>query len=318
MNRPNCSAFTAKGVQCSARSLFVYDEFSLCGKHIKKYAPHLEEHGIEGTGNIINHDNAESARKKERRERLALMRMARNMNEQEMRMQQEINIVNEIVEEAIQRRVEEIQNQIIRENPPNNRVRVKPVGALQKFVNDKQNVHTSAAVKQTTDIIERILKIEVPNGYNWNMRRCSKTPGEIIAYCRLSIDASRTMMDKYTMNDDIYDLGKGIYGRLLDCVWQYIRNSDDKKVLYKTLKTELEDNIGMCQQGNLSRLANILAGYLEGVGSTESVSEILGREFPKLWDIEDENERVEAGNKILNRLSVTEKDVRDNWIAALY
>jgi hypothetical protein len=40
------------------------------------------------------------------------------------------------------------------------------------------------------------MKIEVPKIFRWNMRRCSKTPGEIIADCRLSIKAARTMLEK--------------------------------------------------------------------------------------------------------------------------
>ena len=154
--------------------------------------------------------------------------------------------------------------------------------------------------------------------FRWNMTRCSKTPGEIIADCRLSINSSRTMMDKYTSADEIYGLGRGIYGRLLDAVWQYIKKSEDRKTLRRILASELEDNIGMCQQGNLSRLANVLAGYLTGVGSCESIADVLGREFPKLWDIDDEDERIAEGNKILDRLVVTDADTRKAWIDGLY
>jgi hypothetical protein len=101
-------------------------------------------------------------------------------------------------------------------------------------------------------------------------------------------------------------------------VWQYIKNSEDRKTLRTILKSELEDNVGMCQQGNLSRLANVLAGYLEGVGSFESISEVLGREFPKLLDIDNEDERIAQGNKILDRLVVTDADTRKVWIDGLY
>jgi hypothetical protein len=194
----------------------------------------------------------------------------------------------------------------------------KPVREMENFVKDKQNVHTTAAVKQTQGIIDRILKIEVPKDYKWNTKTCSKTPGEIISECSLSINASRVMMDKYTLADDIYEFGPGIYGRVLDCVWQYIKKSSDKADLCKIMKTELEDNIGMCLQGNLTRLCNVLAGYLEGVDSGESVAEVLGREFAKLWDIDDEDERVEAGNSILDRMAVVDKKVREDWIASLY
>jgi hypothetical protein len=45
---------------------------------------------------------------------------------------------------------------------------------------------------------------------------------------------------------------------------------------------------------------------------------VLGREFPKLWDIDNEDERIAQGNKILDRLVVTDADTRKAWIDGLY
>ena len=101
-------------------------------------------------------------------------------------------------------------------------------------------------------------------------------------------------------------------------MWQYIKSSDDKDDLCKILKQELQDNVGMCMQGNLSRLCNVLAGYLEGIGSAESIAEVLGREFPKLWEIDNADERVAHGNKILDRMAVMDTAKREEWIASLY
>ena len=98
----------------------------------------------------------------------------------------------------------------------------------------------------------------VPAEYRWNMETIAKTPGEIIAECKISIAAGKLLMEKYTSDETIYDMVPGIYGKTLDSVWQYIKSSSDKEVLIKTLKIELEDNIGMCAQGNLTRLCNVL------------------------------------------------------------
>ena len=190
------------------------------------------------------------------------------------------------------------------------------VGALQAFAQDRQNVHTTQAVKQTKEIVARILKIPVPPEYRWNMNECSKTPGEIILDCKVSPTATWQMMAKYCQADNVYELGKGIYGRVLDCVWQYIKGSEHKEDLCKILKTEMEDNIGMCAQGNLSRLANILSGYMEGVGPQESVAEILGRLLPPLMQIEDEGERLDKAKKIMDEYGVLTTD-RAAWLREL-
>ena len=288
-----CNAYTAGGTQCLNRAYISRSEIHFCGIHWRKYEPMF-----------INMGDEEASARIRNEIRVAADWLVRA----------EARLADDIVDAAIARRIAALEAEI--RMPAHRPVpRQEP---LAQFVNDRQNVHTSAAVKQTTDIVNRILEIEVPKMFRWNMTRCSKTPGEIIADCRLSINSSRTMMDKYTSADEIYGLGRGIYGRLLDAVWQYIKKSEDRKTLRRILASELEDNIGMCQQGNLSRLANVLAGYLTGVGSCESIADVLGREFPKLWDIDDEDERIAEGNKILDRLVVTDADTRKAWIDGLY
>ena len=184
----------------------------------------------------------------------------------------------------------------------------KQVNELERFATDNQNVHTTVAVNQTKTIVASMLEIHVPDDYKWNVYIISKTPGEIISNCHLGINAGRVMMDKYTLSDDIYEMGEGIYGKVLDGVWQYIKHSDHKTDLCKILATELKDNVGQCLQGNLSRLCNVLAGYMD-MGSQESLSEILGRRFALISTIEE-------GIVILDELGVTGK-MREEWLSAL-
>ena len=184
-------------------------------------------------------------------------------------------------------------------------------GELEAFAVDNQNVHRTETVKMVTTIVEKVLKIEVPKAYRWNARYISKTPGCIITDCRLSVQAGMAMMEKYSKSDNIYELGNGIYGRVLDCVWQFISKSDDKQSLCAILRTELQDNVGMCMQGNLSRLCNVLSGYIDEIKLTESPSERLGREFPKLMEIEDATERMNKATLILAEVGLP----RAEWSA---
>jgi hypothetical protein len=179
---------------------------------------------------------------------------------------------------------------------------------LQRFATDNQNVHTTLALNQTKTIVASMLEIHVPDDYKWNVYTISKTPGEIISNCQLSINAGRVMMDKYTLSDDIYEMGEGIYGKVLDAVWQYIKHSDHKTDLCKILAQELKDNVGQCLQGNLSRLCNVLAGYMDGVGSQESLAEILGRRFAAI-------STRDQGIAILNELGVS-GTMREEWLSA--
>lgn len=181
-------------------------------------------------------------------------------------------------------------------------------GELHNLAADRQNIHTTLVVTQTKQYVETICRIQVPDGYKWNMNECSKTIGEIISECKLTPRGAWQMAAKYCSDEDIYEMGVGIYGKVLDSVWQYVKTSTSKDDLCKIIRQEMEDNVGMCAQGNLSRLCNILSGYLEGVGSHESIAERLGRLLPNLMEIQDQNERIREVQRVLEENSVPHEE----------
>ena len=188
---------------------------------------------------------------------------------------------------------------------------------VRDFAADSQNVHTTVAVTQTQEIIQKILStIPVPEEYRWDADVCSKTPGEIISECKLKQAAAFQMMSKYTSSETIYEMESGVYGKTLDAIWQFVKNSDDKTCLVRILKTELEDNIGMCAQGNLTRLANVLAGYVDGIDIPKPVSEVLGDELPKLMVVENVEVRIQLAAKLLRQHSVPVAEW-DAWLEPL-
>ena len=181
---------------------------------------------------------------------------------------------------------------------------------LANFAADPQNVHTTEAVNQTKEIVARIRQVAVPEDYRWDSVNSSKTPFEIGLECKLSQRAAWQMISQYAQATAIYDIEEGIYGKVLDSVWQYVKISPEKEDLCKILRNEMEDNVGMCAQGNLSRICNILAGYMDGVGSQESLAEKLGTIFGKLADIEDPAERFDRAAQEL----VWNKVPKDQWM----
>lgn len=192
----------------------------------------------------------------------------------------------------------------------------QPPRDLAVFAADPQNVHTAVTVRQTKEIVERVRMIPVPEGYRWNKMFVSKTIGEIIADCQLTSHSAAQMFNQYVSSVAIYDIEEGIYGKVLDSVWQYVKNSPNKEDLCNILRNEMRDNIGMCAQGNLSRICNILAGYMEGIGSQESVSERLGRLMPPLMEIEDVDIRIRNALNILQENAIPISDW-DTWINPL-
>jgi len=180
---------------------------------------------------------------------------------------------------------------------------------IAQFIADPQNVHTSEAVRQTKDIVARVLTIPVPEEYRWHPINSSKTPFEIGLECKLSQKAAWQMISQYAQDVAVYDIEPGIYGKVLDSVWQYVKSSPNKDELCVIARQELQDNVGMCAQGNLSRVCNILSGYLDGVAPPESIADKLGRLLPPLTSIDDAYDRFIQAVVILKDNRVP----RDEW-----
>lgn len=140
---------------------------------------------------------------------------------------------------------------------------------LAEIANDNQGIHTSEVLKKFKEMVELIRKIEVPEEYRWSMTKMSKTMVEIISECDLTPRAAWQFSSKYCADDTIYDMEAGIFGKLMDAVWQHTKILDDPDSLKQIVKEELEMNIGTCAQGNLTRVANILVGILDGLDPQE-------------------------------------------------
>ena len=140
---------------------------------------------------------------------------------------------------------------------------------LAEISADRQNIHTTEVMNKFKKMVELIRKIEVPEEYRWNMTKVSKTMSEIISECELTPQAAWQFSSKYCSDETIFDMENGIFGKLMDSVWQHVKNLDDPDSLKKIVKEELEMNIETCAQGNLTRVANILVGILDGLDPQE-------------------------------------------------
>jgi hypothetical protein len=221
--------------------------------------------------------------------------------------------------DAIQRRHDlQVRNRIRRQQIRNERLAAyeplyQEVNQLAAFAADNQNVHTAIIVEKVKRMVTKILEIPVPAEYSTDTL---KTPGEIILECNLTKKAAQQMMSKYCEEVDIYDLGIGIYPCVLNSIWQYIKGSPNSEDLKKILKSEMQDNIGMCQQGNLSRLCNILSGYLDGlIVDVQSPREILAQRLAILH-AESPVDMYQQARQILYELMIAPEEW-DEWLTPL-
>ena len=228
--------------------------------------------------------------------------------------QEGLRISIALAQTLIERYLEQLGNPIVVNG---NTVRRQET-QLARITKDSQNVHTKVVVDSVKSNIKFLFDtIQVPPGYGWNMNVPSLTYRDIIVRCNLSVKAVKQFSNMYLSDEQIYDMQSGIYGLVMDRVWQFILSSEHRNELIKALRSELTDNVNTCPQGNLSRLAcNVLSGYLEGIKQAETPAEILGREFPKLMEIQDVNQRIEKGRTLLTQTNYPE-NMWNEWLEAL-
>jgi len=190
---------------------------------------------------------------------------------------------------------------------------------MPAFHLDNQNVHRVETVSNVKSIIAKLMALKelepTDKTFNWSAEVLSATPIDIIMKCSINPAAGVLLVQKYASAETIYDMVPGIYAKVLDRVWQFIRTSEDADNLRKILKTELQDNVGMCAQGNLSRLCNVLSGYIEGL-TTPPIAEILGDLLPPLASIASLDARYIAAVEILRTHSVPE-EIWNDWLEPL-
>ena len=335
MNSDNCKAITRSGKQCACRARITSEGVEeYCYKHdflLKRMGPIIfeyrqlrneyasnkkkitEEVGShpykaklwEARANYMKQVVEMDKRYAEFRSDYAdAMVMAREYNEvylQKRKLRKD---------RKIQRRLERLERRLVAAAAQEPRT-------LAVFAADPQNIHTTEAVQHTKKMIEVIRKIHVPEAYQWNMSKVSKTLTEIIEACNLTPDAVWQMTSKYCSDETIYDLENGIYGKVLDSVWQYIIKSEHIDDLIKILKTELTDNVGMCAQGNLSRLCNVLTGYLDGLNPQIDRHAQFCDRMAKLAEMDDPIERYRLAFRLFDEYGTSKEDTA-HWLDALH
>jgi hypothetical protein len=113
----------------------------------------------------------------------------------------------------------------------------------------------------------------------------------------------------------IYEI-ENAYPQALDAVWAYITYHPEKKELYQRVKDELTDNIGMCAQGNLSRICNIVSGYLDGVEPMVSKVEEFQNKIAALAADQTNKNKIETAKQLLKEYDVPTNEW-NVWLEAI-
>jgi hypothetical protein len=181
-----------------------------------------------------------------------------------------------------------------------------PIERANAFVADNQNVHRAETVKYVQAIFQKLVEIPVPEGQH--------TLAEVIRHCNLPPKAIVLLSQHYCEPVAIYEIPNA-YPRALDAVWAYVTTHPEKDELCRRIRDELTDNIGMCAQGNLSRLCNILSGYIDSIPPPVMKGELIQHKMAQIA-ADGEGDKVGRAKAALAELGVPEEE-QAPWIEAL-
>jgi len=147
-------------------------------------------------------------------------------------------------------------------------------GPLGRIAADRQNVHTAAVVKQT-NAGEAKLLAEPGDGKQVGLRIArvfAARMGNLPAFLRVLND-----IDHWYQTPNCRQPGDRLYGKVLEGLYHTIMRQPEpvQKELFNRLWEEASESVGMCCEGHLSRLVNVMAGFDDAFKSSVSLGEAL-------------------------------------------
>lgn len=202
-------------------------------------------------------------------------------------------------------------------------VRAAPaVPRLQALARDTQNVHTQEVMGQTNEATKKLLeeyeksttkKMRAPDWFaaKWLTERY----GGWTRVVRVVND-----MQHWYATHSCRTTNDHLYRKCLNGLYMLIKKTTDEEVrkeLYKRAFEECEEAVGMCCEGHMSRLCNVMVGFDDAFKPPVPVGELLQNAIAKIAASEKEAaEKIAEAQQVFEELKVPEAD-RGVWLEAL-
>jgi len=175
---------------------------------------------------------------------------------------------------------------------------------LRAFAFDTESVHRQSTQGMLLANLTRLRAVPIPKGLDALGEFVLPLP-ENIAYVLVRD------YDKLVIPSSI---GLLRYSILFNHLWSYIRSHPHKEELVKRLAEEITDGVGVCPNGKLARLMNVVEGYMEGV-STANPKELFQNRMAVIAKME-QVDRLKEATKAFQEFGIPEGE-RGPWLEAL-
>jgi hypothetical protein len=214
--------------------------------------------------------------------------------------------------------IREAQRQVVLANREAERAAAAAAAApLQRLAQDQQNVHTAHVTKQTSAGEEKLLSVKTdgrPVGLRV-LRSFAARSGSLTGVLRVANDV------EYWYNQPACRrVGDRLYARVLEGLWTLIEQQPDEQraELKVRLWEEASESVGMCCEGHISRLVNVMVGFDEAFQPRMSVGESIQAKMAELAGKADLSaaEKVAQARAFLTELAVSAEE-QAPWLEAL-
>jgi hypothetical protein len=169
---------------------------------------------------------------------------------------------------------------------------------LARLARDNQNVHTHVVTEQTNTATKKLLDVKVPETQQTEKTLTLVWLGALSvsygSYLRVATDVNRWFNTK-----DCRARDDNLYRKLLRGLVALIgsEKDDERRVeMYRRCWEECQESVGMCCEGHISRLCNVLVGFDEAFQPPVSFGELLQSKMSAIagLDVSEEEKRRQA------------------------
>jgi hypothetical protein len=188
------------------------------------------------------------------------------------------------------------------------------VPMLQRIARDPQSVHTAAVTRQTNEGEKKLLA-EKGDGRQVGLRVARvfvARHGQFHSFMRVMND-----IDHWYSQQNCRQHGDRLYSRVLEGLYHTIMRQPEatRKELFNRLWEEASESVGMCCEGHISRLVNVMVGFDEAFKPPVSLGEVLQNKMAALA-ASGSPDAVDQARAFMTELGVSAQD-QAPWIEAL-
>lgn len=185
------------------------------------------------------------------------------------------------------------------------------------FAADSQNVHRKEVSVQTNKATKFLMNIKLPKQRQNELWKVLVAGFLRFVTTNMGLFAGVIYdVSVWLKKDTCRELNDKLYRELLYRLIVYIQNSEHRDELFKRLWEECCDSLGMCCEGHISRLCNVLVGYVEGLDPPISLGELTQQKMAAIAGMEaSEDDKRRMANEFFDTHAVPAGE-RMAWLEA--